>query len=196
MTPEEIEDLKGLINRSRPPRVGMEIHFLKVLEGTAMAASAKEKEWLQWVLDNNADAPQSRSDADRISDGTELGITGSYMHEGPRQDIDKASSIQVAVTAPDPAPSPTKKLTTPEQAEWEHFCSLASRAAQSDGVTERSVREEFSRLIKKRNPLALRAQKELIESESNNPYRKASPGFAEGAVLFHPFSEELPFLRG
>jgi hypothetical protein len=195
MTPEEIEDLRGLIDRRRPPRDGMEIHFLRVLEGTARAASAKEKEWLQWVLDNKADAPQSRSDADRISDGVELGIVGSSMHGGQRHDIDKATSTEVAVLAPNPEPGRTRKLT-PEQAEWGNLCSLASRAAQGDGVTERSVRDEFSRLIKKRNPLALRAQKELIESEKNNPYRKASPGFAEGAVLFHPFSEELPFLRG
>lgn len=160
-----------------------------------MACSRKENEWLQWVLENKADAPQSRSDADRISDGIELGIAGSSMHGGRRQDIDKATSTQVAVLAPDPEPNRSRKLT-PEQVEWEKLCSLASRAAQGDGVTQRIVHEEFSRLIKKRNPLAIRAQKELIESEKNNPYRKASPGFAEGAVLFHPFSEELPFLRG
>ena len=113
----------------------------------------------------------------------------------------------VAAQAPDsaqsPAPNPaattlpntTRKLTT-EEAEWEHLWSLASKAAQGVGATQRDVLEEFSRLLKKRNPLAVRAQKELIESEKVNPYLKASPGFAEGAVLFHPFSEELPFLRG
>jgi len=109
----------------------------------------------------------------------------------------------VAVPAPDSAPSsaptippsPTQKLT-PHEAEWEHLWSLASKAAQGVGATQRDVLEEFSRLLRKRNPLAVRAQKELIESEKDNPYRKSSPGFSEGAVLFHPFSEELPFLRG
>lgn len=113
----------------------------------------------------------------------------------------------VAVQAPEPAPSPAPSPTTssplgptrkliPEEAEWEHLWSLASKAAQGIGATQRDVLEEFSRLLKKRNPLAVRAQKELIESEKDNPYRKASPGFSEGAVLFRPFSEELPFLRG
>jgi hypothetical protein len=108
-------------------------------------------------------------------------------------------AVQAPDSAPSPAPSPppgpTRKLT-PEEAEWEHLWSLASKAAQGVGATQRDVLDEFSRLLKKRNPLAVRAQRELIESEKDNPYRKASPGFSEGAVLFRPFSEELPFLRG
>ena len=84
---------------------------------------------------------------------------------------------------------------TPE-AEWEHLWSIASKAARGVGATRHDVLDEFSRLLKKGNPLALQAQKELIESEKDNAYRKTSPGFLQGEVLFRPFSEELPFLRG
>jgi hypothetical protein len=82
------------------------------------------------------------------------------------------------------------------EAEWDHLCSLAAKAARGIDVTQRQVLEQFSRLIAKRNPFALTAQRKLITLERRNGYRKASPGFAEGAVVFHPFSEELPFLRG
>lgn len=88
-----------------------------------------------------------------------------------------------------------ESVLTPE-AEWEHLWSLASKAAKSDGATQRDVHEEFSRLLKKRNPLAVQAQKQLIESEKDNSYRKRAPGFSEGTLLFRPFSTELPFLRG
>lgn len=59
MTSEEIAELQSLVNRSRPPRNGMEIHFLRVLGGAGRAASPKEAEWLHWAQANENDAPKS-----------------------------------------------------------------------------------------------------------------------------------------
>lgn len=88
MTSKEIADLRALINRSRPPKSGMEIHFLRVLDGTANPCSSKENEWYQWAQNEEKGAPQHLSAAELTShseagglDIASLGTTYSASHQ-------------------------------------------------------------------------------------------------------------------
>lgn len=95
-----------------------------------------------------------------------------------------------------PIPSPPKHTPQLPEEEWEEFWDLVSRAAQGIGANQGDVLAEFSRLIKKENPFALRAQQELIEYEKNSASPRISTAYEKGAVLFRAFSAELPILRG
>ena len=48
LTNEQKCSLQTLINGERAPATGMEKHFLKVIQGEALAASSEEKAWLQY----------------------------------------------------------------------------------------------------------------------------------------------------
>lgn len=52
MLHQEIILLTQLIKGERPPANGMEIHFLRVVNGKASPCSHKEKEWYQFWLDS------------------------------------------------------------------------------------------------------------------------------------------------
>lgn len=95
-----------------------------------------------------------------------------------------------------PTPSSPKRTPQSPEEEWEELWDLVSRAAQGIGANQGDVSVEFSRLIKKGNPFALRAQQELIEHEKNNVGPRISTAYEKGAVLFRAFSAELPILRG
>jgi len=95
-----------------------------------------------------------------------------------------------------PASSSTKLKSQSHEEEWEELWDLVSRAAQGIDANQGDVLTEFSRLIKKENPFALRAQQELIEHEKNSAGPRISTAYEKGAVLFRAFSAELPILRG
>jgi hypothetical protein len=48
LTNEQKSRLQTLINGERAPATGMEKHFLKVIQGAAIAASVEEKEWFKY----------------------------------------------------------------------------------------------------------------------------------------------------
>lgn len=95
-----------------------------------------------------------------------------------------------------PASSNTKLTPQSHEEEWDELWDLVSRAAQGIDANQGDVLAEFSRLIKKENPFALKAQQELIEHEKNNSGPRISTAYEKGAVLFRAFSAELPILRG
>jgi hypothetical protein len=60
LTDAEMAKLLLLINGARPPDNGMEKHFIKVINGTSIACTAKEKEWYEyWINSQNKIEPTS-----------------------------------------------------------------------------------------------------------------------------------------
>jgi len=52
MTQNEEKELELLVNGLRPPKSGMEKHFIQVLAGDSRACTLVEKEWVRWVENN------------------------------------------------------------------------------------------------------------------------------------------------
>lgn len=144
MTSEEIVALRALINRSRPPKSGLEIHFLRVLDGTAGPCSPKENEWFQWVLDNETGAPQHLSVAELTRhteaesvDIADLGTTRSARH----QEIDR------------PAKQLVLKKTTQEDRARANF--VIERISLNDFSCIKELREQG-------NPTIFKLLRQLI----------------------------------
>lgn len=169
MNPEEIEDLKGLINRSRPPRDGMEIHFLRVLEGTAMACTSKENEWLQWALSNDNRVPLQLPAAE-VPHYTEVGIADSPIHTGRHQKTDIPEEHQ---TIEDASQEDQQKANSfLERICRADFSCIRELSEQRNPVVfellNRQIRERLkaspSREIRER---MVRAQRKIYEVEHN-----------------------------
>jgi hypothetical protein len=83
-----------------------------------------------------------------------------------------------------PGPGPTSAISTepsplsPED-EWNKFLELSSKVLKGDGSTERDAIEEFTRLIRERNPFAVKAKERY---DSKNPGGRASTAYEQARV--------------
>jgi len=86
---------------------------------------------------------------------------------------------------------PTKSLPSSPEDEWNRFLELASRALKGADATERDVIDEFSRLLRERNPFAVEAKNRY---DSKNPGAKASTAYEQlrvhGMTILYQHGED------
>jgi hypothetical protein len=118
--------------------------------------------------------------------------------------------LPFAEQTPTVTPDPSKQNTPPielleashptpalsHREEWDNLVHAARESHERLGAPSAVVMKELSRLVKSKNPFALKMQKLLGEQEAmGNAYPSRSPGFDEGGKFFSPFSPDHPFLR-
>lgn len=94
-----------------------------------------------------------------------------------------------------PLVADVEALQLPED-EWQRFEVLVQRANTGAGATREEVTRELSRLITKRHPLALKAQRALINLDRSQGKIRASTAYEKGETLFDPAHGDSPFFRG
>ncbi len=147
----------------------MEIHFLKVLDGTAMACSPKENEWLQWTLANKNGGPKNEE----------------------RGRFDPVTT-SVYITKPDDPPLPTvlvtghgNPLASGGGAQTETALEEFEREQeQRDYENQKSLEELHAALTNNANEHQLLALIDRNLDSLNSKYRKHANEFPIGEIEF------------